>query len=142
MVLALALGTTARANSDSGASHRFIKIIPLPSGQTLVVAEGEFEPRSVGSFSIRLYHPSATDLDRTSFLVNGFIGEREGSLERVILERDKAGALSRIIVQVRSAGSGGYLSGAAYGLAQGRLVFLAQVQGLPPTADLPRALGR
>ncbi len=47
----------------SGALHaaepeRFIAKIKLPSGQTAVVAEGDLEARSIGSFSVRLSRSS------------------------------------------------------------------------------------
>jgi hypothetical protein len=46
---------------------RFIKKIKLPSGETVVVAEGDYEARSVGSFSVRLYEPAVLT-DETTFL--------------------------------------------------------------------------
>jgi hypothetical protein len=36
----------------AGAQDRFVVKLELPMGETVVVAEGEFEARSVGSFSV------------------------------------------------------------------------------------------
>ena len=43
------------AAAHAVAQDRFIAKLALPTGQTVVVAEGEFEARSIGSFSVRLY---------------------------------------------------------------------------------------
>jgi len=66
------------------ASGRFVTKIKLPAGQTVVVAEGEFEARSIGSFSIRLYQ-AASGGNETTFFTSGLIRSRDGTIERVVL---------------------------------------------------------
>ena len=39
---------------SAAAEERFVAKLQLPTGQTVVVAEGDFEARSIGSFSVRL----------------------------------------------------------------------------------------
>ena len=50
--LGLVLATTTL---HAAGSERFVRQLELPSGQLLRVAEGEQEPRSIGSFSVLLY---------------------------------------------------------------------------------------
>ena len=59
------------------ASDRFITKIKLPTGQVAVVSEGEFEARSVGSFSVRLYQAASAG-DETTFFSSGLIHARDG----------------------------------------------------------------
>ena len=54
------------------------------SGQTLVLAEGEDEARSIGSFSVRLCEAAAAS-DETTFFVAGLIRARDGIVEKAIL---------------------------------------------------------
>ena len=55
---------------------RFVAKVRLPSGQTAVVAEGDFEARSIGSFSVRIYDPAAPG-DETTFFRTGQIFGRD-----------------------------------------------------------------
>ncbi|MBE0673506.1 MAG: hypothetical protein IH591_02495, partial [Bacteroidales bacterium] len=73
------------ANPSGAGSDRFIKKIKLPTGQMIVVAEGEFEARSIGSFSVRLYD-AAPAQDETTFFLSGLIHLRNGTIEKVVLE--------------------------------------------------------
>jgi Periplasmic lysozyme inhibitor of I-type lysozyme len=128
----------------SGALHaaepgRFITKVILPSGQTAVVAEGDFEARSIGSFSVRLYD-AAPPGDETTFFRAGHIRARDGTIEKVVLADVVDDQLPEIVVIVRSAGTGGYLSAHAFAFDTQRLTFAAVVEGLPPDADPIAAL--
>ena len=122
------------------ASDRFIDKIKLPGGQTVVVAEGELEARSLGSFSIRLYQAAAA-ADETTFFISGLVSERDGVVEKLLLADINGDADSEIVVVVRSVGTGSYLSAYAFDVVdQKTLVPVARVTGLPATADPVAAL--
>lgn len=133
MVL-LASGTLYAAESE-----RFITKLKLPSGQTVVVAEGDFEARSIGSFSIRLYD-AATPGDETTFFRSGLVRPRDGVIEKVLLADVAGDRRPEIVVIVRSVGTGSYLSAQAFTVDRQRLLFRAAVDSLPPDADPLAAL--
>ena len=115
-------------------SHRFIKKIALPSGQTAVIAEGDFEARSIGSFSIRLYDAAAS-ADMTTFFSTGLIRSRDGTIEKIELADVDDNQGPEIIVIVRSTGTGGYLSAHAFAFDERNIVFRAVVEDLPPKSN-------
>lgn len=118
---------------------RFVAKVRLPSGQTAVVAEGDFEARSIGSFSVRIYDPAAPG-DETTFFRTGQIFGRDGTIETVTLAEVSGGAQPDLVVVARSAGTGGYRSALAFAVAGPRLALLAAVEHLPPSADPVAAL--
>jgi hypothetical protein len=118
---------------------RFITKLKLPSGQTAVVAEGDFEARSIGSFSVRLYDAAPPE-DETTFFTSGLIRARDGTVEKVLLADVNGDRKPEIIVNVRSAGSGGYLSSHAFAFDKKRLIFCCTVEGLQPQDDPVAAL--
>ncbi len=113
---------------------RFINKIILPTGQTVVVAEGDFEARSLGSFSIRLYDAAPVE-DQTTFFAAGLIQRRDGTIEQVELADIDADDSPEIIVSTRSVGTGSYLSAFAFSFARKKLVLRATVTDLPADAD-------
>jgi len=122
------------------ASDRFIKILKLPSGQTSVISEGEFETRSIGSFSVRLYE-AATTGDETTFFTSGLISARDGFIEKVVLSDINGDSQPEVIVVARSAGTGGYLSAHAFTISSDqKLILISIVEGLHPEADPVLAL--
>ena len=123
--------------SDAG---RFITKVKLPSGQTVVVAEGDFEARSTGSFSLRLYD-AASPGDETTFFSAGQIRARDGSIEKVVVVDLVGDQDPEVIVIVRSVGTGGYLSAQAFTIGKQTMAFHSMVEGLPATADPIKALG-
>jgi len=105
---------------DAGAeSKRFVKQIKLPTGQIAVVAEGDLEPRSIGSYSVRLYS-GANPKYPTNDFVAGIIKERDGGIDQVLLADLAGDGHVEIIVITRSAGSGGYLSAQSFALGKRR----------------------
>ncbi|MCD6380636.1 PliI family lysozyme inhibitor of I-type lysozyme [bacterium] len=138
---AVAILLLLAAPTHAEAQDRFISKITLPSGQTVVVAEGDFEARSIGSFSIRLYE-AAADSDETTFFISGLIRARDGVVEKVIyadLDGDKQ---QEIIVIVRSVGTGNYQSAHAFAITSDEVVFRAAVEGLAPDIDPVAVLQR
>jgi len=69
---------------DVAAQDRFVSKLKLPTGATVVMAEGDFEARSIGSFSVRLYE-AATAPNETTFFSSGVIRSRDGVVDSVVL---------------------------------------------------------
>ena len=136
----LALVALVFAASPAGASGRFVTKLSLPSGQTVVVSEGEFEARSIGSFSVRLYQAAVSE-NETTFFTSGLVSARDGVVEKVMLADINSDELPEIIVIVRSVGTGSYLSAHAFSIDKDlKLIRLASVEGLQSTADPVSAL--
>ena len=80
-LFALLLALLSSVSLQAAESDRFIAKVKLPSGQTAVVAEGDFEARSIGSFSVRLYDAAPPE-DETTFFTAGLIRARDGTVEK------------------------------------------------------------
>ena len=136
-ITALVLLLTASAHAAG--QERFVSKLKHPTGMTVVVAEGDFEVRSIGSFSVRLYE-AAEDPDETTFFTSGLIRARDGFIEKVILADIDGDQQQEIVVVVRSVGTGSYLSAHAFAATKEELVFHAVVEGLAADADPVAAL--
>ena len=100
----------------------------------VVADEGEGEPRSTGSYALRLYKSGDPSYPFDAF-VAGAVRARDGTLEALKFADLNRDGKNEIIVVVRSAGSGGYLSADAYRLQKGALVLAASKSGLPANTD-------
>lgn len=143
--LGLALAAAASAR-DVGAQTVTVQRLALPSGETVVVSEGELEARSIGSLAVRVYARPTTPGDSTTFFVAGTIVPRDGTLERVTTADITGDHYPEIIVLTRSAGSGGYRAAYAFAFLKGTVVPRGSVTGVPPRDDaiavLRKSLGR
>ena len=120
---------------------RFVQKLAFPAGQTAVVAEGDFEARSIGSYSVRVYsRESAQPDDDTTFFSAGVIRARDGTVEKAFLANIANDGSPSLVVVIRSAGSGGYLSADAFTIANKMVLFRASVAALPANADPVAAL--
>jgi ecotin len=119
----------------------FVQKLALASGQTAVIAEGDFEARSIGSYSVRIYSTQSAqpDDDRT-FFSSGVICARDGTIEKVFLAELGNDGPPSLVVAIRSAGSGGYLSADAFTIEKNAVVLRASVSGLAANADPVAAL--
>jgi hypothetical protein len=133
MVLLLA------APAHATAQERFVAKLTHPTGKTVVVAEGDFEARSIGSFSVRLYEAAAAP-DETTFFTSGLVRARDGFIEKVMLAEVDGDQQQEIVVITRSVGTGNYLSAQAFAVVKNKLVFRAVVEGLAADADPVAAL--
>ena len=142
LISALLVGVMLLVNVHAGdASDRFVAKLKLTSALTAVVAEGDFEARSIGSFSVRLYSSKdAQPGDDTTFFVAGIIQDRDGYIERVALA--DFDAHPAIVVIVRCVGTGQYLSAYAFGFDEKSVRLRASVADLPWNADAVSALGK
>lgn len=120
-------------------AERYVESLRLPTGHMVVVAEGDLEPRSIGSYSLRLYSGRNPEFPLDDF-VTGVIRPREGSTARVLLADLDGDQDPEIVVVMSSAGSGGHLSADAFRFWNGALSWLASVSGLEPAGDPVLAL--
>lgn len=133
-LLALTMVIISNSPLLAAETNRFIKTTALPSGQTVVIAEGDFEARSIGSFSVRLYDVAPLE-DKTTFFSTGLIRSRNGTVEKVVLADVDNNQEPEVIVIVRSVGTGDYLSAHAFSFDKKSLNFLAVVEDLRPDSD-------
>ena len=141
IILAVAL-VTGMVHGAKPDSDLFFQKIKLPSGQTAVVSEGDFEARSIGSYSIRVYEPGSEPNDDTTFFTVGIVRERDGSIEKVLLKDVDGDGQREIVVIIRCVGTGSYLSAEAFAVGKNRLVLCAKVAGLDKNADPVVALAK
>lgn len=132
--------TSVSVAAPANDSERVVRTATFPQTQgTVVVVEGDFEPRSIGSYTLRLYAKNDPAFPYDSFLT-GTVRPRDGSIESVrFADLDRDGA-PEIIVVTRSAGSGGYLSADAFRFHGQSLTFLTAVSGIEGNADPVHAL--
>ena len=141
VLLALSAVAETAADEPSETSVRYVKKIALPDNQTAIVAEGDFEARSIGSYTVRLYAAGAAQSD-TALYESGLLLARDGTIEDVRLADIDGDKRDEIIVIVRSAGTGGYLSAQALSFANGRIEARTKVENLPADADPVAALDK
>jgi len=89
--------------------YRYVKKISLPDGRVAVVAEGDLEPRSIGSYSVRLYRADNPSFPTDDFL-GGIILSRNGTIRDGIVTDVDADQIPELVIVIESAGTGGYLS--------------------------------
>lgn len=137
--LALALALVACRALADGAAARLLQATLPGTSKVVVVAEGELEPRSTGSYSIRVYGGSNARHPHDDFLA-GAVERRYGALERIVFADVDGDRAPEIVVVMRSAGSGSYVSADAFRLRGRSLTRVRSVQGLAKNADPLRAL--
>lgn len=112
---------------------RFVHQAKLSIGLTAVVAEGDFEPRSIGSYSLRIY--GANPEFPTDDFLSGTVRSRDGYIEKVVIQDINGDGAEEIIVIVRSAGTGGYLSADAFQYRSKQLALTSSVADLQKNVD-------
>lgn len=135
-VVASILVAGALAHADG---ERYAKKHQLDTKHMIVVSEGDYEPRSIGSYTISVYEIDIPQYPTDNFMC-GLVRPRDGAVEGVLfkdLDGDKA---NEIIVTIRCAGSGSYLSADAFKLSGNELILLGSVEGLDRNADPVAAL--
>jgi hypothetical protein len=139
-VLSLGIMLVLSASLGAEDSPRFVRKSAFPGTAMVVVAvEGDFEPRSNGSYSLRVYAGTDPRFPHDDF-VAGTVRPRDGTVEDVrFSDLDRDGSPD-IIVVMRSAGTGSYLSADAFQLQGTGLTLLESVSGLARDADPIRAL--
>ena len=115
--------------------HRFVQIFRFPAApEFVVVAEGDFEPRSVGSYALRVYGGKSDNFPTDDF-ISGVVRPRNGIIEAVRFEDLDGDGKPEIVVTIRSVGSGGYVSADAFRYKSKLLEFIGSVSNLDKGAD-------
>jgi hypothetical protein len=118
----------------------FVQKFEIPgSDAALVVDEGEFEPRSIGSYALRVYEGARKSFPTDDF-VAGLVRRRNGHVEAVRFADIDGDQTPEIVVIIRSVGSGGYLTADAFRYRLRSLEFAASAPDLGPEADPIAAL--
>ena len=131
---------TALAAQGSERNLRFVKKFQIPgSTEIVVVAEGDLEPRSIGSYALRLYRGRSYKFPTDDF-VAGLVRRRHGMIEAVRFNDINGDGKPEIVVLIRAAGSGGYVSADAFRHRKGSLKLIAAVSGLDKRVDPVSAL--
>jgi len=126
---------TGLAAYGSERNLRFVKQFQIPgSAEVVVVAEGDLEPRSMGSYTLRLYG-GKSDKFPTDDFVAGLVRPRNGMINAVRFNDIDGDGKPEIVVVIHSAGSGGYVSADAFRYRNGSLIFIASVSDLDKKAD-------
>lgn len=139
LLLVPGLAVCACAAVKPSDPDRFSDRLTLASGETIVVEEPEYEARSIGSFSVRVYAPAGSG-DATTFFKSGIVRARDGVVEKIMKADVDGDGTEEVVVVARSVGTGNYLSAWAFSYRNGTLVSLAEVLALPADADPVRAL--
>lgn len=112
----------------------FVDDVTLPDGKVLVVAEARLEPRSIGSYSVRLYSGSDPEYPHDDF-VAGVVVPRDGTIERIGLADIDGDGVAELVVVTRSVGSGSYGSARAFSVTGEVISEVAAVEGVEPGRD-------
>ena len=125
------------------ADERFVQKVTIRSGLVVVVSEGDFEARSIGSYSVRVYaDPGAEAGNETTFYTAGLVRSRDGAVLSAAPLAVPGRKNPLLMVVVQSAGSGGYLSADALAVENRSVRIAASVSGLTPKEDPARLLLR
>ena len=112
LIISLLLVTHMAYGTEQEQTNRYVNQHKLSTGMTVVVTEGEFEPRSMGSYSIRIYGANP-EFPADDFLC-GAVRARDGVVEKVIIQDINKDGTEEIIIIIRYVGTGGYLSADAF----------------------------
>ena len=119
---------------------RFAEKFQMPSSpEVVVVAEGDFEPRSIGSYALRVYGGASKNSPTDDF-VAGVIWSRKGIIEAVRFDDIDGDDKPEIVVITRSVGSGRYLSADAFRYRAKSLEWVVSASDLDKRANPIRAL--
>jgi hypothetical protein len=137
MLKAAVLAATLALATPAGAAD--LNRIVLNGSDTIlgvnaVADEGEGEPRSIGSYALRLYKSGDPSFPFDTFLA-GVVRPRDGTLEALKFADINRDGKNEIIVVIRSAGTGGYLSADAFRVQKGVPVLVGSKSGLASNAD-------
>ena len=134
-IAVLGMVLAAKITFAAEQEHRFVQIFRFPAAsEFVVVAEGDFEPRSVGSYTLRVYGGKSDNFPADDFVV-GIVRPRNGIIEAVRFEDFDGDDKPEIIVTIRSVGSGGYVSADAFRYKSKSLEFIGSVSNLDKGAD-------
>jgi PliI/PliC-like inhibitor of I-type lysozyme len=104
-----------------------------------VVSESPLEPRSIGSYTVKIYTVDSPEHPFDRFLA-GIVRPRDGTVETLKTVDLNLDGDKELVVIIRSAGSGAYLSVDAYDISRDGLEFILGTSGLASDANPVSAL--
>ena len=119
---------------ELSAADRFVKSVSCPACQVIIVAEGELEPRSIGSYSIRLYGAPSNGMPADDFL-HGLIRPRNGTIRAILFADLDGDDQKEAIVTHRNVGTGSFLSADAFKITGEKLKPFRSFSNLPRDTD-------
>ena len=117
----------------------FQESLALNSELLVLVSENPLEPRSVGSYTVNAY---AVDIPEQPYdrFIAGLVLPRDGFVEKIKIVDLNSDGDKELVVIIRSAGTGGYLSADAFDINRDGLTFLKKATGLAADANPVSAL--
>ncbi|RBA25538.1 PliI family lysozyme inhibitor of I-type lysozyme [Herminiimonas fonticola] len=120
--------------------ERIVKTEVLPQTKgMLVAAEGDLEPRSIGSYSLRLYAKNDPAYPYDNF-ISGVVRLRNGTLEGIKFADLDHDGKPEIIVTIRYVGSGSFVTVDAFRFRNKSLQLLTSIAGMDAKKDAIKAL--
>ncbi len=116
------------------AQTAFQKSLLLNKELLVLVSENTLEPRSVGSYTVNTYL-AANPEQRYDRFITGLVMPRNGFVEALKIVDLNSDGDKELVVVIRSAGTGSYLSADAFDIHRDNLTFLKSVTGLAADAD-------
>ena len=124
----------------AAADHRFVRLFKFPAApESAIVAEGDLEPRSIGSYTLRIYGGGSSQFPTDDF-ITGIVRPRDGTIEAVHFIDMDGDNRAVLVVLMRSAGSGGYLAADAFRYRNRSIELIGSVAGIDKAADGIQAL--
>ena len=133
IIISLFLFALLAYGAEQKTTTHYLSQHKLSTGMTVVVAEGELEPRSIGSYSVRIY--GANQEFPTDDFLCGIIRPRDGSIEKIMIQDINEDGAEEIIIIIRSAGTGGYLSADAFQYQSKLLKLIVNIIDLRKNAE-------
>ena len=122
------------------ADRRFVQVFHLPiTMEPVIVAEGDLEPRSIGSYTMRIYKARSAKFPTDEF-ITGVVRPRNGTIDVLRFADVDGDNRPDLIVVMRSAGSGGYLTAEVFRYHDRSLELIGSVAGLYKTTDVIQVL--
>ena len=112
-------------------SMPFSEGVQLLENSYVVVEESSSEPRSIGSYSVRLYDLKSPDWPTDNF-VSGVVRSRDGAIQSIEKADINKDGEEDVVVLIRSAGSGGFLQAEAFQCIDVEVEVIASVLDLDP----------
>jgi len=126
--------------ASAGDVDRFVKSYPVTTNMCVVISEGDMEWRSTGSYTLRLHELVDDKAQPAGELYSGLVQKRDGTVENVLLIDLDGDGKKDVVVTIRNAGTGAYLSADAFRIHGKQLTLLGHVAGLDPKANVIAAL--
>jgi hypothetical protein len=138
LLLAALIVSASSIAADNGGRVIKTGLFPQTKGM-IVVAEGDYEPRGIGSYTLRVYAKNDPAYPYDEFLT-GTIRPRNGTVESLKFADVDHDGNPEIIVTTRYVGSGNYVTVDAFRLRKKNLQLVTSIAGMDANKDAVQAL--